>query len=56
MVKLLQVSILNQALLATIPSFVVTTEEDIFKKITNEEHLTTAKLFNIFEVTRFKGK
>ena len=29
--------------------FVGTTEADIFKKITNEEHLTTPKLFNIIK-------
>ena len=30
--------------------FVGTTEEDIFKKVTNEEHLTTPKLFNILKL------
>ncbi len=30
--------------------FVGTTEEDIFKKVTNEEHLTTPKLFNIVKL------
>ena len=40
---------LNQ--LISDPSFFVgTTEEDIFKKVTNEEHLTTPKLFNILKL------
>ena len=30
--------------------FVGTTEEDILKKVTNEEHLTTPKLFNILKL------
>ena len=30
--------------------FIGTTEEDLFKKITNEEHLTTPKLFNILQL------
>ena len=30
--------------------FIGTTEEDIFKKVTNEEHLTTPKLFNILKL------
>ena len=34
--------------------FVGTTEADIFKKITNEEHLTTPKLFNIIKFLGLK--
>ena len=34
--------------------FIGTTEEDIFKKITNEEHLTTPKLFNIIKLLGLK--
>ncbi len=34
--------------------FVGTTEEDIFKKVTNEEHLTTPKLFNILKLLGLK--
>ena len=30
--------------------FIGTTEEDLFKNITNEEHLTTPKLFNILKL------
>ena len=30
--------------------FIGTTEEDLFKNITNEEHLTTPKLFNILQL------
>ncbi len=34
--------------------FIGTTEEDIFKRITNEEHLTTPKLFNILKLLSLK--
>ena len=34
--------------------FIGTTEEDIFKKVTNEEHLTTPKLFNILKLLGLK--
>ena len=34
--------------------FIGTTEADVFKKITNEEHLTTPKLFNIIKFLGFK--
>ena len=40
---------LNQ-LLKSNGLFIGTTQEDIFKKITNEEHLTTPKLFNIIKL------
>ena len=40
---------LNQ-LLKSNSLFIGTTQEDIFKKITNEEHLTTPKLFNIIKL------
>ena len=40
---------LNQ-LIANKSIFIGTTEEDLFKNITNEEHLTTPKLFNIIQL------
>jgi len=40
---------LNQ-LLKSKSLFIGTTQQDIFKKITNEEHLTTPKLFNIIKL------
>ena len=39
---------LNQ-LLGKNSLFIGTTEQNLFKEITNEEHLTTPKLFNIFK-------
>ena len=44
---------LNQ-LISTKSLFIGTTEADLLKKITNEEHLTTPKLFNIIKLLGLK--